>query len=142
MRQFIRHPVDIPIEVSTDDQLGHATRHIYNVSVGGLALESDTQLQPGVIVQIRIPFVRPMFETKARVVWCSAHHDRYELGVEFLDPEDAFRARMVEQVCYIENYKKLVYQTEGRTLTAEEAAVEWIGKFASQFPNFGPEGVH
>jgi hypothetical protein len=46
---------------------------------------------------------------------------------------------MVEQVCYIENYKKMVYQTEGRQLTTEEAAMEWIGKYASQFPGSGPE---
>jgi hypothetical protein len=83
-----------------------------------------------------------MFETKARVVWCSACEGGFELGVEFLAAEDAFRARMVEQVCYIEQYKKMVYQTEGRLLTAEEAAMEWIGKYASQFPDPGPEGVH
>ena len=84
---------------------------------------------------------RPMFETKARVVWCSAREGRFELGVAFLDPEDAFRARMVEQVCHIENYKKVVYQAEGRLPTAEEAAMEWIGKYASQFPDPGPEGM-
>jgi hypothetical protein len=31
-----------------------------------------------------------------------------ELGVEFLHQDDAFKARMVEQVCFIENYKKAV----------------------------------
>ena len=134
MRHFIRHPADIPIEVSAGNQLVHATRHIHNVSLGGLAFESDGELEPGIIVEVRIPFVRPMFETKARVVWCSAREGGFELGVAFLDPEDAFRARMVEQVCHIENYKKVVYQAEGRLLTAEEAAMEWIGKYASQFP--------
>jgi hypothetical protein len=42
---------------------------------------------------------------------------------------------VVEQVCHIENYKKVVYQAEGRLLTAEEAAMEWIGKYP------GPEGM-
>ena len=135
MRHFIRHPADIPIEVSAGDQLVHATRHIHNVSLGGLAFQSDGELEPGIIVEVRIPFVRPMFETKARVVWCSAREGGFELGVAFLDPEDAFRARMVEQVCHIENYKKVVYRAEGRLLTAEEAAMEWIGKYASQFPD-------
>ena len=103
MRHFIRHPADIPIEVSAGDQLAHAKRHIHNVSLGGLAFQSDCALEPGIVVEVRFPLVRPIFETRARVVWCSAHEDGYELGVEFLDPEDAFRARMVEQVCYIEN---------------------------------------
>ena len=125
MRHFIRHPADIPIEVSAGNQLVHATRHIHSVSLGGLAFESDGELEPGMIVEVRVPFVRPMFETKARVVWCGAREGGFELGVAFLDPEDAFRARMVEQVCHIENYKKVVYQAEGRLLTAEEAAMEW-----------------
>jgi hypothetical protein len=142
MRQFIRHPADIPIEVSAGDQLAHATRHVYNVSLGGLAFQSDCELEPGIVVEVRIPFVRPMFETRARVVWCRAREGGFELGVQFLDPEDAFRARMVEQVCYIETYKNVVFQTEGRILTTEEAAMEWIGKYASQFPELGPNGVH
>jgi hypothetical protein len=112
------------------------------VSFGGLAFQSDCELEPGIVVDVRIPFVRPMFETKARVVWCGAHEGGFELGVEFLDPEDAFRARMVEQVCYIENYKKAVYRTEGRLLTAEEAAMEWIRKYASRFPDTGPNGLN
>jgi len=139
MRQFIRHPADIPIEVCIDDPRIHTKRHIHNVSLGGLSFQSDRAIDHGVIVEVKIPFVRPMFETKARVVWCSEHEDGYELGVEFLSLEDAFRGRMVEQVCYIENYKKVVFQTEGRLLTAEEAAEEWIGKYASRFPNPGAE---
>ena len=77
--------------------------------------------------------MQPAFITQARVAWCKARADGFELGVEFLDAEDAFRARMVEQICYIENYRKTVYETEGRALTSEEAALEWIGKHAAQF---------
>jgi hypothetical protein len=135
MRHFIRHPADIPIEVCTADQRVHTKRHTHNVSLGGLAFHSDYPIDLGIIVNVRIPFVQPMFETKARVVWCSAYEDGFELGVAFLDAEDAFRGRMVEQMCYIENYKKVVFETEGRLLTAEEAAAEWIGKFAAHFPD-------
>ncbi len=44
---------------------------------------------------------------------------------------------MVEQVCQIENYKHEVYRAEGRALTAAEAAREWIGKYAADFPESG-----
>jgi hypothetical protein len=56
-----------------------------------------------------------------------------ELGVEFLHQDDAFKARMVEQVCFIENYKKAAYRAEGRLLSSAEAAMEWITKYASGF---------
>lgn len=142
MRRFIRHPAGIPIEVSAGNRLVHATRQIHDVGLGGLAFQSDRELEPGDIVALRIPFVQPVFETRARVAWCHEGHAGFDLGVEFLDPEDAFLARMVEQVCHIEDYKTTVYRTEGRVLTGEEAALEWIGKHAAEFPDTGPEGSH
>ena len=139
MRQFIRHPASIPIEVGTGGEPAHASHHAHNVGLCGLAFRAGRELEPGTVVNVRIPFVRPVFETEARVVWCRTRDGGSELGVEFLNPEVAFRARMVEQVCYIENYKKEVYQAEGRLLTTDEAAVEWISKYAAQFPDSAPE---
>jgi hypothetical protein len=99
-----------------------------------LGLPVGSAAHQGTVIELRIPVVRPAFETRARVVWCRASEAGYDLGVEFLDPSDAFRARMVEQVCHIEDYRAGVYRSEGRELTAEQAAMEWIGKYASEFP--------
>jgi len=133
-RRFIRHPVDIPIEVQVAER---ADARAFNVSHGGLALRLATELRAGNLVTLRIAIVDPVFETSARVAWCSACDRGFELGVEFLGADDAFRARMVEQVCSIESYRKTVSRTEGRSLTPEEAALEWIGRFASDFPEGG-----
>ncbi|MBI3479474.1 MAG: PilZ domain-containing protein [Nitrosomonadales bacterium] len=135
MRQFIRHPADIPIEAKAVGQQPHATHHAFNLSVGGLAFRCDSQFMPGDVVAIRIPLVRPPFEAEARVAWCRARNGRPELGVEFLDQDDAYMARMVEQVCHIENYKQKIFQTEGRLLSPDEAAREWINKYAARFPD-------
>ena len=40
---------------------------------------------------------------------------------------------MVEQVCHIESYLRRVREREGRSLTAEQAAREWIGSHAEGF---------
>lgn len=137
MRQFIRHPSDIPIEVGALGQLDHATRSVSDIGLGGLAFSCDSALQRGIVVEIRIPFVLPPFAMNGRVAWCRARGAIFELGVEFLDMEDAFRARMVEQVCHIENYRAEVLRNEGRYLAAEEAAIEWISKYAADFPGSG-----
>jgi hypothetical protein len=134
MRQFIRHPAEIPIEVTARGRLTHVTHDTFDLSIGGLAFHYDREFEPGNVVEIRIPIVRPPFEVDARVAWCKPGKGRFELGVEFLAQDDAFLVRMVEQVCHIENYKKEIYQTEGRILSAEEAAMEWILKYASRFP--------
>lgn len=134
-RRFIRHPSDIPIEFSLDGELEpseHGRAH--DVSLGGLAFESEQCPRHGSVIEIRIPTVTPPFETRGEVVWCRSLDSRYEIGVRFLESRDAFRARMVEQVCHIEQYKREVLKREGRRLTSAVAAREWIEKYASNFP--------
>jgi len=137
MRHFIRHPADIPIDISDTGRFMRASLRTRNVSLGGISLRSATPMVPGSIVVVSISYVQPPFETKANVVWCSKRDDEYELGVEFLTTEDAFRGRMVEQICHIEHYRQEVARSEGRELTVEEAAREWISMYASHFPHAG-----
>ncbi len=139
MRQFIRHPADIPIEVSPANGDGGPPPRLVNVAMGGLAFRSRRAFEVARIVKVRIACVRPPFETTARVAWCRACGDGYELGLAFVDPDDAFRARMVEQVCHIERYRRQVREREGRHLTQEQAAQEWIERHAARFPASGQE---
>jgi hypothetical protein len=71
----------------------------------------------------------------ARVTWCHRSNSHFAIGVEFLDSAEAFRVRMIEQICHIESYQREVEQREGRQLTAEQAAAEWISRHASSFPD-------
>lgn len=134
MRRYIRHPADIPIEVKVRGQMTHNIHNTVNLGIGGLAFCCDRNFAVGDVVEIRIPFVHPPFNVEARVSWCKARDSSFMLGVEFLNQDDAFMTRMVEQVCHIENYQKAVYRTERRQLSPEEAAREWISKYAAQFP--------
>jgi hypothetical protein len=59
----------------------------------------------------------------------------FDLGVAFLNAEDAYRARMVEQICHIESFRRKLISNEGRTLTPEAAAREWIARYADSFPD-------
>jgi len=80
---------------------------------------------------LRFPYLKPAFEAPAaRVAWCQNEGGQYTVGVQFLESEEAFRVRLVEQICHIENYRREVAQGEGRELTSEEAALEWISRFA------------
>lgn len=134
-REYIRHPSDIPISVSTEKNPSQLSLELNNVSSGGLAFNSPKPLPVGSVVQIKIRAVKPVFKVKAVVVWCEPKADHYEAGVEFVGDDDAYRVRMVEQVCHIEHYKRHIKATEGRKLSGEKAAAEWIQKYASSFPN-------
>ena len=134
-REYVRHSVDVPLEVTTVPSLPGATRKGVNLSYGGLSFLMEECLDHGQIIHLRIPTIDPPFEANARVVWCRPEGDAWLVGVEFLDSTDAFQSRMVQQVCSIENYRKEVLQNEGRRLTTQEAAAEWINKFAGRFPD-------
>jgi hypothetical protein len=142
MRRFIRHPTSIPIEVRAgtpvDPSSAPPRSALLDVGFGGLAFNSVDALVPGAVVQVRIPFVQPAFETMARVLWCRRGDGGFRVGAEFLQAQDAFRARMVEQVCHIESYRQRVRVDEHRELSADDAAREWIARFAARFPAGGP----
>ncbi|HET9646124.1 MAG TPA: PilZ domain-containing protein [Burkholderiaceae bacterium] len=143
MRKFIRHPIDVPVEMSHRDFGCASALHTRDVSLGGLALLTSELVPVGASVTIRIPQVDPPFEAHARVAWCRTHKDAgYEIGVTFLNAQDAFVARMVEQVCHIDDYRKSVSRLEGRELDSEQAAAEWIAKYAADFPDIGSQGLH
>lgn len=143
-RQFIRHPSEIPIEIwcviSRDVARNVSTTKVStkeslsNVSLSGLAFKSNVSWKPDTIIGIRIPLINPIFETICRVVWCHKKNSHFEMGVELMDTDDAFKVRMVEQVCQIENYRKTL-KKQGRDLTVEEAATEWINRYAAVFPS-------
>ncbi|OGT19750.1 MAG: hypothetical protein A2V90_00185 [Gammaproteobacteria bacterium RBG_16_57_12] len=132
MRHYIRHPVDIPIEVDIDKPRDGA-HHTVNVGNGGIAFFTSKQVAIGELVTIRIPPIDPVFQLQGRVVWCKHAASGYDVGVAFLDEQRAFQARMMEQICYIEHYQKEVLEREGRTLTLEEASKEWVGRYADTF---------
>ncbi|HEX2094119.1 MAG TPA: PilZ domain-containing protein [Longimicrobiaceae bacterium] len=134
-REFLRHTVHVPLEIDRVADTTPTVEQGVNVSFGGLAFLSSACPAIGEILRLRIPTVEPPFEAQARVAWCRPEAEKFLVGVQFLDSTDAFQSRMVQQVCSIENYRREVQQTEGRDLTTQEAATEWIAKYAGRFPD-------
>lgn len=138
IRKFIRHPSGVPIEVTLDwaedenDETVDQT--ITNVSLGGLAFVSHKPLELLERVRICIPVLNEENYLVGNVVWCEKVGSGYEIGIEFEKSRDAFRLRMIEQICHIEHYRKEIEKLEGRELNPQEAAKEWIAKFADEFP--------
>lgn len=137
-RAFIRHPVDIPIWVRSHQHPGQRTLPTNNISKGGLAFVSHEAIRPGSVIDISIRITRPTFNVRGMVRWCRKAGNGWDIGAQFVNKEDAFRVRMIEQVCHIEHYKQEVVQREGRRLSSEHAAREWIEKHAAQFPSLTP----
>jgi hypothetical protein len=77
----------------------------------------------------------PPFEVTGTIVWCRRTKDHYHVGVQFADVNTEFSVRMVEQICQICHYQREVFEKQGRSLSGEEAAAEWVAKYARDFPS-------
>lgn len=134
LRRYIRHPSRMPIRFDLHGDLDRCDDYLRNVSEGGLCFATRFALDAGLPIRLMIPLLGQDYEIEGLVAWCRATAAGYEVGVRFLSPQDRFSARMVEQLCYIEDYRQQVEREEGRSLTSEQAAREWIARFAEQFP--------
>lgn len=137
MRMFIRHPSSAPIQITINGSDQQSDRRLNDLSLGGLCYRSSNFLEPDTLVTVRIALVQPVFEANARSVWCKQRDQEFDVGLTFLDAAESYRLRMVEQICYIEHYKNEVRLQQGRILDSEQAAAEWISKYAPDFPKPG-----
>ncbi|MBL7004467.1 MAG: PilZ domain-containing protein [Gammaproteobacteria bacterium] len=142
VRKFIRHPSGIPIQVTEIDTnkssegIVQKKSHVNNVSLGGLAFFSSSAMIIDKQVLVSIPCIDIQYEVIGRVLWCKELDSAFEIGLEFDDAQQVFQLRMIEQICHIEHYRKELERVEGRKISSEQAAIEWIDKYASSFPKF------
>jgi len=134
-REYIRHPSKVPLVIiphSTREQL---SLELNNISTGGLSFDSPVEFHTNAIVKIKIPSIKPVFKVNAVVQWCRQIKGCFEMGVQFLDQDDAYKVRMVEQVCHISEYRKEKQQVTGRRMSWNNASMEWIEKNGGSFPH-------
>ncbi len=134
MRQFIRHPSHIPLLYRRVENEDFHKDHMKDISQGGLCFFANDKIETGWNIEIEIPVSHPAFKATGTVVWCRNVHGKHEVGVQFADIETEFAVRLVEQICHIEEYRTEVRLREGRLLSSEDAAREWIRTRAEEFP--------
>lgn len=135
MRRYIRHPSSMPIDYRLNEAESGLQR-LRNISAGGICFGVEKPMTPGASVQISIRVGDQDFSAEGEVMWCKGVNGHHEVGVRFLDAATVFTVRMVEQLCYIEQYRQQVLRDEGRKLSSEDAASEWVGRYAADFPQF------
>jgi len=131
-RKFYRHPSEIPVELWEVSDPAYTHPSLKNVSMGGLAFICTNYWPPNTLIKLRLALVKPAFEAVVKVVWARRRLSYFEIGVMFISEEDAFKGRMVEQLCQIELYRQKQLAL-GRLLTCEEAALEWVEQYAERF---------
>ncbi len=137
MRNFIRHASDIPLDVKVETSENTHSHQAVNISQGGISFISKKAIQTGKLVSIRVPAISAIFKFEGQVAWCQKDGNSFTIGIQFYDIEQSFTARMIEQICHIESYRKDILKKEKRQLSSDEAAEEWIALYADTFPHIG-----
>lgn len=128
---YIHHPDEFPIELNLreNDQANPDTRPALK-----LICHSQHPFTSGAAVAIHLPDACEAMEVHGIIDWCTDSQQGYELGIKFIDQDAMMRIRMLEQICYIKRYRNSVLTQEGRDLSDQDAALEWIAKYSRLFP--------
>ena len=132
--RYIRHPRSIPLVFRTiPREFVRSPAPPQAQDLGGLRFEALCAVPPGAVLELTVD-VRGKTQTfRGTVHWTQPLGRRFEVGLRFTDPEDAFRARMAEQVCHIEAYRQRRSRQSGRAIGVEQAAHAWIRRYAMTF---------
>ena len=74
------------------------------------------------------------------MAYCEKYRDTglFRTGAAFIDHMSAFHAKLAEETIEILLYRKKISEEAGRDVPEEEAAKEWIKKYAAFFPKANP----
>lgn len=129
---YIQHPNGVEIECLAQETT--ATERAY-LPVG-LIVTLENDYAAGTALSINHPQLPDDLPIEAEVVWSRRQKNGFQLGLGFRTEEDLYRIRMLEQLCHIHLYQKEM-RSEGRKLSNENAAKEWIELYAAHFPSDG-----
>lgn len=134
-RISLRHPGGLATRYSLASETQARIGKLKDLGLGGLGLYCREPLFPGASVEVVVIMSSDgSIALPAIVLWCRSREVFFEVGARFEHTVDPFQARMLEQICYIEAYRRRIWETTGRTPSIDGAALEWIRKFASRFP--------
>lgn len=108
------------------------SERLNDISFEGLSFESQFEYRRGTILTINIPVTQPAFQVISEVVWCKPNGGNYKVGTKFLQIQNGYRMKMLEQLSFIETYRKKVFFDENRSLSCEQAYNELKNYFRYQ----------
>jgi len=139
-RHFIRHPLSLPLVYKViNPGLGQSREDLRaqtsNVSVGGLLFPGKHSVQPNSMIAIKMPFEDKVFNIKAKVIRCINNPETklYDIAVSFFRFHEAFKAKMIEQIYLISEYRDLLILQSGKEVSLAEASRKWVKRYSERF---------
>lgn len=133
---FIYHPDHIPLNFRRLWRMPELTKEERKsgMSTLGLSFFSDKHLTPGMQIEVTVPLRGEDHKFVGQVVLVKESHHGYDVGIWLRSQHDAYRARIVEQICYIDCYLQDKQEHSSKPINKEQGIQEWIVHNAAQFP--------
>jgi hypothetical protein len=136
-RKFIRHPLQYPLKTMIVHPEGQDTivkSSSANIGEGGLLFSSGNAIPLNSEVQMALKVEEREFSLDGVVVRCENSDDgSYNIAVCFNKPDEALKARMMEQVVRIEQFKDRLEKRYHVNCDFAWVAKEWIKRYARFF---------
>jgi hypothetical protein len=132
---YIQHPKEIPVTLltATAKEETKIVKETQKESKdAGICFWTAEKPEIDTQVVLGIDLYNNHFIGRGCVVRVQAENDGCWVCVK-ISPEDTFTIRMAEQLCQIEHYRLDNKQYFDRNMTSDEAAQEWITKYAALF---------
>ncbi|MDP8266283.1 MAG: PilZ domain-containing protein [Candidatus Aceula meridiana] len=139
-RQFIRHPLSLPLSYEVIDSEGNIIKEknqskTDNLSLGGLLFSGKNPVDIDSVILIKMPFEDKLFNVQAKVVRCvrNAETNIFDIAVSFFRLREAFKVKMIEQIYLISEYRDLLMLQAGEEVSLEEASHKWVKRYSKRF---------
>ncbi len=131
---FIYHPKAIPFTLKKRRRTVESSPEMEKERSNlGLCFHTEKYFKPGILVEFTVMIRDDVQTFTGRVVFNRETEEGYVTGIWLLSQSDAYRARIVEQVCHIDRYLEKK-QGDKQTIDTEREAGYWISRFAARFP--------
>ncbi|HNV86392.1 MAG TPA: PilZ domain-containing protein [Candidatus Omnitrophota bacterium] len=138
-RNFLRHPIQVPIRFRIPPHRGPSfLAKTEDISAGGLSFSLSREFPEGTLLDVTIPLRAIKFNMIGSVAYCrqDSKSGLFKVGILFHEDDMSFRAKLAAEILKIEEFRKETSRRLGREVSREDAAHEWIQKYAEEFSKF------
>ena len=146
-RAIPRHAIELPIKYRVLGKSKEATKpqpsedqtyKTKNISDSGLLFLSSEYFKMGTLLELTLPLRDKVFTLEGRVVHSSEDSATrlFRTGIYFASASSVFKVKLVDQIHQIDEYRRSLSIKEGRPVTEEEAAHQWIKEHSVEFADF------
>ena len=136
-RKYLRHNMDAPLSCAVRAQGVEEVLGLLDISDGGACFSSKTKYSKGQAVEMRFPVFKDSPVIPGTVAWTRTEKDApdaHRFGIKFADETDKTMLRLVEMICHIMTFRAMQEHLTGKTMSADDAAREWLKTYADTFP--------